>query len=177
MCKKNDIAENFDTIQKLLEEEAKAIIEAVKATSLENICFKYLEKIEVKDEDSLKNGKGIYIFYNKEGISVSDRDKFNDVKYGAKIDSKQNMKISHNVIYLGKSNNLFKRIKEHRSRDDKLPYSLKINNKNRKELKNGLEIFIFKIRKEYEKYSNIILGTIESYLHDNMEPFVGSRRI
>ena len=86
--------------------------------------------------------------------------------------------IDGQVLYLGKTEeSLFDRLTEHINGDDsKRTYSLKLSDNNRKSLKSKIKILVFKLNEDYEKYAKTVLSSIESRLHDELHPRVGSKR-
>lgn len=120
--------------------------------------------------------EGVYIFYAKED-TFQIPNTFDDVKYGAKL-REGSCTEAKRCLYLGKSYDVKKRIKEHLSNEgEKSPYSLKCSHCNREALFDGAQIYVFALKTEYKDYKAIILSTIESMLHEEFEPMIGTKRV
>lgn len=132
---------------------------------------------EIKKVDS--SNCGIYFFIMKEDVFVSNIDNFNSVSYSSKLKKKESNKITlkkDDVLYLGKSENIQKRIKEHEEDvEDNSTYSLKLNSENRKFIKEKYKKVYFELNNDYKKFSYIILPYIESKLHNNLKPCIGKK--
>ena len=124
----------------------------------------------------VKNDPAIYVFRMAKAVSKA---KFDDVKYGAKTNS--NLKGTKfkkdGFLYLGKAENVQKRLDEHLDAADKAPYSLKLGHSNRSHLVSNVELYVFYLKKEFKRYKLTILSAVESRLHDLLEPYVGTKRV
>ena len=81
------------------------------------------------------------------------------------------------ILYLGKSeSNVSKRLSEHISgTSSDSNYALKLDDENRKALLGNVEVFVFKLKPKYQDYKKTILSAVESRLHDELFPKVGSK--
>ena len=177
----NDIKTNFSEIATRLLEESKVMAELqnykgelfdlkIHTVVLENGNY----QIDGQIED---DAPAIYIFYSPNGL-LSIAPTFNDIKYAAKTNSNFNdTENKKQFVYLGKSLNVKSRIKEHLESDDKSPYSLKYNHEDRKNTIGKTTLFIFYLKQDFHKYKELILSTIETYLHQSCKPIIGSRRV
>lgn len=121
--------------------------------------------------------EGVYIFRVLQTKSI-DWKIFNDVDYSSKLRNKQTTIIEGNkTFYLGKSQNLDKRLNEHLFNSSKTTYSLKMDDPNRSAHLPNLEVIIFELKPEYKNHDLIILGSIETILHKDETPYVGSARV
>ena len=127
-------------------------------------------------EDDIGAGSGIYVLYTIDPIKQFGTG-FNDVKYGAKTNDNFTENNTTKIIYLGKTFELNTRIKQHLDSEDTSPYLLKWNHNNRKNILKDAMLFVFRLKGIFEKYRNVILSTIESYLHEICKPILGSRRV
>ena len=139
--------------------------------------------VVLTDGNYLINGQieegvtAIYIFYSSNGLRYVDLT-FNAIQYAAKTNA--NFKDEENkkhFVYLGKSLDVKSRIEEHLESEDKSPYSLKYNHKDRNNQIGETTLFIFCLKQDFHKYKELILSTIETYLHQSCKPIIGSRRV
>lgn len=125
-------------------------------------------------ESIINDCPAIYIFYSENEIENIEPS-FNEVGYGSKARLKEDR--SKNFIYLGKSYTVKERIEEHLSSDESSPYSLKYNHENRKNVLKNTVLYIFELKEEFKEYKEVILSTIETNLHINCKPMIGSGRV
>lgn len=127
--------------------------------------------------------RGIYIFKVKGKYTVSAA--FNSVTCGATWNDMTDMSLdSTSTLYLGKTKSLYTRIAEHFSAVQTSPNSLKLGTTDRKFLFNDIVIYAFGLKNQYNSTKktkkveeNIVLGSVESLLHDLLIPKVGSSRV
>ena len=81
----------------------------------------------------------------------------------------------NDILYVGKSHEINKRIREHTIRASDRTYSLRLFEPDRTVFNGKYKIYIFKCLNE--KYFKMILSTIESILHEKLTPIVGSKRV
>jgi hypothetical protein len=132
------------------------------------------------------NEKGIYFFEIKKSDSIKTIEEWKknfaekweeeSTCKSPKIISKRVRKIKELEewipFYLGKSENIQKRIKEHLSlRADSTTYALKLSSRNN--LSN--ETFRIKIFKIDTKYYDLVMGKIEYILREKLNPIVGKQ--
>lgn len=168
-------------IKEYLEAESEKIVKCVKDGAKESELFVpdiyQLEKIDKKGYSWEYKGKkkaGIYVFYSNEPEIEIPKD-FDDVNYGAKLN--EDNKNTKQCLYVGKSYDLKKRINEHLSGEDKSPYSLKCSHQKREQLFTNSTVYIFELKDEKVEYKELILPTIEGFLHKKLTPLIGSPRI
>ena len=126
-------------------------------------------------EDSIF--EGVYIFRVLETRPI-DSTTFNDVEYSSKLRNRDATSIDEKkIFYLGKSQNLAKRLNEHLFNSSRTTYSLKMNDSKRSGFMSSLEVVIFELKAEYQIHDLIILGSIETILHKYETPYVGSARV
>ena len=170
----------------------KLVAESQKIKTLDNYNGEMFDKFKYKitlkgalyslDKDIERDTHAIYIFvadHNLQDIPQS----FNEVKFGSKA-KKKNIKIGDNeertrgrYIYLGKSYTVQQRIKEHLESEDGSPYSLKYNHENRKNVLQNSTLYVFELKDKFVEYREIILSTIETILHIECQPIIGSKRV
>lgn len=170
----------------------KLVAESQKIKTLDNYngeifdIFKY--KIALKgalyslDKDIERDTNAIYIFvadHNLQDIPES----FNEVQFGSRA-KKKNIKIAdkelntnNRYVYLGKSYTIQQRIKEHLESEDNSPYSLKYNHEKRKNVLQNSTLYVFELKEKFVEYKEIILSTIETILHVECQPLIGSKRV
>jgi hypothetical protein len=121
--------------------------------------------------------EGVYIFRVLNTRAI-DPDVFNNVDYSSKLRNRKTTSIdAKKTFYLGKSQNLYKRLNEHLFNSSKTTYSLKMNDGNRSGFTKDLEVMIFELQSDYQNHDLIILGSIETILHKDEVPYVGSARV
>lgn len=166
-------------IKEYLKAESKKIVKCVKDGAKESELFdpsNYQLKETNEGYSCEYKGKkkaGIYVFYSNEPEIEIPKD-FDDVNYGAKLN--EDNKNTKQCLYVGKSYDLKKRINEHLSGEDKSPYSLKCGHSKRKELFKNSKVYIFELKDEKVEYKELILPTIEGFLHNELKPRIGSPR-
>ena len=127
-------------------------------------------------ESIIENCPAIYLFYSKDKI-VKIEPSFNDVKYGSKAKHKNKKDSSEHIVYLGKSYTVRERIIEHLASEDSSPYSLKYNHEKRKDVLKNTVLYVFELKNDFAEYKEVILSTIETNLHINCKPMIGSGRV
>ena len=163
-----------------LAEEAERIANIVKNNGNNALLFfDALTPIRITAASALqgvKNGPAIYVFRMAKDVSKA---KFDDVTYGAKTNSNlKGAKFEKDCfLYLGKAENVQKRLDEHLGGADKAPYSLKLGHANRNHLLGNVELYVFYLKKDFEPYALTILSSVESHLHDLLKPCVGTKRV
>lgn len=148
----------------------KLVLSSGKNKKKENDLNKQLNQL--KKEDS-----GIYIFISGEANVTIPKD-FNKVKCSAKVKRKyESVEIDpKRCLYVGKSNSIKERLKQHLYKECKGQYSLRCSHKNRRALFKGAKIYVFVLKNDYKAYEDIILPRIESKLHDKLDPIIGTSR-
>lgn len=163
---------------------------------LENVSFQEVCEFNLKDweskikEDELKFG-GIYLFeINKEYSNISYQnwlEKFkekwenDEIKKSALIYQNRFEILLYNEpedkwlpFYIGKSENVFKRIKEHITKDKNSSTSaLKLNSRKSVEA-SSFRLKVLRVEVDKENY-NLILTEIEKRLREKHNPLVGKQ--
>lgn len=134
--------------------------------------------ISKEDEDYKKIGKpGIYVFKMKDECPLNE---FDSVEYAPKTNAELNGEsfVKNDILYLGKSeSNLAKRLEEHiKGPSSKKTYALRLNDSKREHIIGNFDLYCFILKDKFNRHSKLILSTVESYLHDNLKPKVGSKR-
>lgn len=132
------------------------------------------------------NKPGLYIFRinSQTPIQVNG---FDSVKNAPKLNQKNHEILgiqksdafkNQDILYLGKSEeNVSKRLSEHISNPtSKSTYALRLGHQNRNMLNGKFEVIVFELKEKYKKFAKTILSSIESRLHDKLNPRVGSKR-
>ena len=134
------------------------------------------------DKNIERDTSAIYIFVADHNLQYIP-DSFNEVRFGSKA-KKKNIKIADNetntnnrYVYLGKTFTIQQRIKEHLESEDSSPYSLKYNHEKRKNVLQNSTLYIFELKEIFSEYKEIILSTIETILHIECHPLIGSKRV
>lgn len=135
-----------------------------------------LNKINKSNVDSLADGPAIYIFKMIHDVDIAISE-FNQVNYGAKTSAKCKKIKKDDILYLGKSFKIKTRIKQHTIECGDKTYSLRLFDEKRRKLNNNYVIYIFKLKTDYVKHSQVILSSVETFLHEKLNPKVGSRRV
>lgn len=137
-----------------------------------------IEDISKQSISKLDDSPAIYVFKTTDSL-VLNINNFDNVTYGAKINIESDInEISINIndiLYVGKSHEINKRIKEHIISTGKRTYSLSLFEPERKDFNGKYKIYVFKCLNE--KYFKMILSTVESILHEKLNPIVGSKRV
>lgn len=188
MNSNNTISEALAKIENLIEHDVNEIIkivntndtitigETIKMNAFDNYLVINNDIKEGQNKKKIRGRKGIYVFKMIDEYNVED--KFNEFPYSAK---QKNLKIrifkKSEILYVGKSNTLIKRVHEHYSSSAGSPYSLKLGWDIRNKLKKSSIMIIFLLKKEYENLSNLLLPITEEMLHEKLKPLTGSPRI
>jgi hypothetical protein len=185
----------FDGVYKCIKEESEKITNFI-LNNYNNVysLFEQVNAFKVENGkitseiESLLDKMGIYIFKSDVGLNILDDNKivdklklkkFNSIYHSAQIyKNKINLIINeHKVFYLGKSFNLKVRINEHCSNSEVADtYSLKMQTTNRANYFN-CNFYIFILKEEFIDYASLILSSIESNLHESLNPIIGSSRV
>lgn len=155
--------------------------------------YKIMTSTNLDDDENFldvlfKSGKntakitGVYIFETvSNNMNKENWDKYkNDMKKNSKKVPKWNEGSNKDFFYIGKSNDLKKRIKEHTDTASPGTYALKL-----KEFKKCFSDFEYKVHIFYpkdldQKNSSIsnyraINELVESVLHDSLKPMIGNK--
>ena len=131
-------------------------------------------------------GPGIYIFRMNNTVK-NQNSCFDKVSVAPKLNGKNHSKLRikkdsdflvDQILYLGKSEeSVLNRLNEHITYDgNHKTYALKLSDKNRFNVLGNIDVFVFELKEEYREFAKTILSSIESRLHDNLDPRVGSKR-
>lgn len=181
----NLIDEYLDKINDFLEIETTKLLNYIKEdTPFESDIFEeiVIENIDEQSINELGKIPAIYIFKITNSLKLNI-DNFDNVTYGAKINIEPNINENsfdlfiniNDILYVGKSHEINKRIREHTIRASDRTYSLRLFEPDRTVFNGKYKIYIFKCLNE--KYFKMILSTIESILHEKLTPIVGSKRV
>ena len=191
------------TIAKMVLSEKTNIISYCKnITSLfsSESLFKRPKKIIINNEKSLKSyieaykdKKGIYIFLLSKDFNCMPS--FDDDDYSAKRNKINNdlpskfLSNNDNPLYIGKTYDLSDRLKEHYSNTNgSTTYSLKLLSNNRYDsiyntpLRDNCYVLFFELKKKHSKTigcvkeQEIWIPLIESALHKDWKPYIGTKR-
>lgn len=80
--------------------------------------------------------------------------------------------VENHLFYIGSSNKVLDRIKQHITYDDqktKSTYCLRLGLENRKACKNQLSLYTFEFNKELDEYYSVLCVSIEKLIHDKYE--------
>lgn len=132
--------------------------------------------------DKIKNYTGLYIFKenSEDHLTSEEWQEFktrmsnnnnNVPQWNSKADQE------NKIFYLGKSNRIGQRIKEHILQCSRSTYALKLNNL-RTEENNSFKykIFIFYLESDDNNRNNAVTELVESILHRKLSPKIGTRR-
>ena len=157
-------------IKAAISEDAELIEKLVKHrendTEFDDLCNFYTS-------DGATNS-GVYIYCLTETLGRTQIGIYNEVKKAPKIDLSK-LRNGNNILYVGKSYNMNKRKKEHQSKGESSPYSLKLGNPKRTSIK--CEMKEFYLKKEYLEYKEIIIPLTEQKLHELLKPISGTCRL
>lgn len=134
-----------------------------------------------KEIDKIKNYIGLYIFEetSKDALTVDKWTSFKeDMKYSDNKVPQWNKQANcnHNLFYLGKSNRIGQRIKEHILKCSNSTYALKLNAfQNKYESQFKYKIHIFYLESEDNNRKNAVNELVESILHSKLKPKIGSK--
>ena len=182
MCFRMSMDNVLDKLKALLADEANNVyiyVNSNESKFTSDIFNLSLNNTTINESKNPEISKlpGIYIFKMSENLECDKY--FDSVKYGAKTNDnlENNTFKKGDVLYLGKTEvSLESRLNEHLLSCGNKTYSLRLFDDKRKYLFGNFVLFTFELKKEYDKYKKIILSTIESELHDLLNPVVGSRR-
>ena len=183
-----DFKDSLTAIKRVIKKEMNKIVEYLKnpsgVTYIHGIfdgvySFSTLEELE---KLNLRARRGIYVFKLKSNVTLSDD--FNLTPCGATLNDDNKNLTANDILYLGKSKSVKVRLKQHFSENSSSPNSLKLGADNRQNLLGTFTCYIFTMDSIYNSTDgnknvaeNIILGSVEDLLHDELKPKVGSRRI
>ncbi len=176
----DELEAKIGEIKNYLKTESEKIADKVNGKKADLSLFKVKKRKLKKDEGkgyicnfTPKTDAGIYVFCsNKTEIKIPKN--FDNVNYGAKLN--EGNENANRCLYVGKSYDLKKRIKEHLSEKDKSPYSLKCSHPNREQLFTNSKVYIFELKDELVEHKELILPTIEGFLHEMLKPQIGTPR-
>ena len=174
-------------MKKELRQEVKKIIDYIESSSksfksgLFDSAYEFRTEKEL-EKLSLRAKRGVYVFLMTNQVTLAD--KFNWTKCGSTLNDDNKVINKNEILYLGKSKSIKTRLKQHFSNTESSPNSLKLNTELRKNLLGNFVVYLFTMDDEYKSVpskrneaENIILGSVEDLLHEDLEPRVGSRRI
>lgn len=198
------VDEILDELEKYINADVEKIIELINKTYTNeiNLPSDYSEKLHFFEEliftdkdiqestnkvlyDYTNGRRAIYLFKMKDDYKIARALDFY-VKNGAPLNSPNRKNFpKDSILYLGKSaKGVGVRIRQHFSSTEASPSSLKLGHKNRSGLLGKIDLYIFLLKDKYHStpgdiniHQNIILSTVESTLHDKLEPLVGSSRV
>lgn len=183
-----DLKAVLDSVNEYLESEAQQLVlvvtedeQQLKEDSLFSLvdCMEIESMDSVVDKNNCKDCPGVYVFKLTEDVQIGA---FNDTNYASQIKeefvlSKQNFD-KNEILYLGKSEkDIASRINQHINNSTQKTYSLRLNDDNRKHLYGKLKVYIFVLKEEYKNYNKVIVSGVEGYLHEKLNPVVGSKRL
>lgn len=184
----SDFIKSLDSIKDIIQTESIKIIDFINNPSTKYIkgLFNDVKKCKTNGELEkldLNGRRGVYVFVLSSDVELHD--KFNWTRGGSTLNKPTKRKLkSKDILYVGKSKSLKGRIREHLTGVESSTGSLKLNTEYRKSLLDVVEIYLFLLDPIYKSTDkkkniaeNIILGSVEDILHDELEPKVGSSRI
>ena len=180
----NSVIEDF---QNLIERETDKILDFFhnrKIFSDELISGVYVldaKSTQWGDRSKLKGKYGVYIFRTKSEIDVSREQfrEYNDVS-GCQIHKFTCHYVSGECFYVGSCYqvSLYRRYNQHYSNTDSGLSALKLSMDCRKWLKDSLEMLVFVLSPQYKgQYRRLLITSLESCLHERLEPIAGSSRV
>jgi hypothetical protein len=193
---KISIKELLEGIETLIVKDVDEIQISIKKTYSSKINkseeFNFFDKILFFDHDNTqahdatlyketRGRRGVYVFVMKD--ECDDMKDFY-LSHGAQHNNGDKPLKKGDTLYVGKSYKIGVRIREHHSANNVSPNSLKLNHETRKRLIGKYQIFCFLLKKDYHStgdkknmFQNLILGSVESFLHERLKPKVGSSRV
>ena len=178
----------IDDVNKYIKNEAEAITKYIKEETPipRNNIFSLLDAKDIKSNNSTFDNEnkcsGVYVFKITNEVEVNNSEgDFNDVDYASPLKDEylgDGLKFKVNdVLYIGKSEvDIIGRVKQHINNDTKKTYSLRLNSKYRCHLYEKIRVYVFKLKDDYANYSKMIVAGVEGYLHEELNPKVGTKR-